>query len=256
MTNLQLRAVSHPLLKRIFKTPWIGRYRSFEEARKATPSLAVAGYNQKDIGEMFKTWPVDRMRPADYAVLMHLQRLLKPGGRLVDLGGAIGMACYTAQKFSPLPAGFEWLLCELPAMLEAAKDVAEREGAKSAPLRYISSLNDAGAVDIFFSSGALHYIETPLATMLSEMDALPPSVLINRIPVWDRERLVTLAVLHNNDYCLTPYQVFNRQQFVASMEAIGYALVDHWTAPESTFSVRFHPRTRLKAYQGFYFSLL
>jgi putative methyltransferase (TIGR04325 family) len=255
MTNLGLRALNHPILKAVFKTPWVGIYNSYDEAARAIPPVALAGYNNLNVTEGFKSWPVDRVRPADYAFMMHLRGLLRPQCRLVDLGGAIGMSCYTAQKYFPLPDDFEWIVCDVPAMLSAAKEVAVREGAKSVYLRFIDDLNLAGRCDIFASSGALHFINSPLPTLLAKLDELPKSVLINRIPVWDKKAYVTLAILHNIDNCLTPYQIFNQEEFVGGMEAVGYKLIDSWICPESTFSVRFHPSTRLNAFRGFYFSL-
>jgi len=251
MTNLQLKLINNRLVKLIFKTPWIGIYPSFPEAMAAIPPRADIGYNQKKTQEVFGTYPIDRMRPADYPILLHLCLLMQPGGRLVDLGGNIGMACYTAQKYYDLPSNFEWVLCDVPKVIETAKEVAIREGEKSRFLRYTTSLKHAGPCDIFFSSGTLQYIESQLPELLAQLPELPAHVLINRIPVWDRE---AIATLHDIGFCISAYHVFNRSTFVASMEAIGYRLLDTWPCPESTFSIRFRPHVRLDAYQGFYFS--
>lgn len=251
MTKLQLKLINHPLLKLIFKTPWIGMYPSFSAAMAAIPPQSDIGYNQKKTQEVFSSYPVDRMRPADYPILLHLRLLMKPGGRLVDLGGNIGMACYTAQKYYDLPSDFEWVLCDVPKVIETAKEVAAREGVKSRFLRYTTDLRGAGPCDIFFSSGALQYIEQQLPELLAQLPKLPQHVLINRIPVWDRKAIATLNDL---DFCISAYHVFNRGAFISSMEAIGYRLADMWPCPESTFSIRFRPHVRLNAYQGFYFT--
>jgi putative methyltransferase (TIGR04325 family) len=209
------------------------------------------GYNQDKTREIYSNYPIDRMRPADYPILLHLRELIRSGGRLIDLGGNIGMACYTAQKYYDLPFPFEWVLCDVPQVIEAAKEVAIREGEASRYLRFVTDLKDAKKCDIFFSSGALQFIEPPLPTLLGQLEELPSSVLINRIPVWDRE---AFATLHDIGFCIAPYHIFNRQAFTRSMEEIGYRLVDTWPCPESSLSIRFHPYLRLNAYQGFYFS--
>ncbi|HEV2275802.1 MAG TPA: methyltransferase, TIGR04325 family, partial [Acidobacteriaceae bacterium] len=190
-------------------------------------------------------------RPADYPILLHLRELLRPGGRLVDFGGNIGMAYYTARKYYRIPSPLEWVVCDVPKVIEAAKTVAAREADAESPLKFTTDLRDAGRCDIFFSSGTLQFIERPLPALLQELPQLPSSVLINRIPVWDRQ---ALATIHDIGFCFAPYQVFNRQRFLESMQAIGYRLVDTWSCPESTFSIRFRPYLRLNAYQGFYFS--
>ncbi len=251
MTNLGLRLINNPLLKLVFKTPWIGIYPSFSAALAAIPTQARIGYNQEKTREIFMSYPIDRMRPADYPILLHLRELLRPGSRLVDLGGNNGMACYTAQKYFKLPSPLEWVVCDVPAIIEAAKEVAVREGESSRFLRFTTELKDAGACDIFFSSGSLQFIEPPLPELLRQLPELPPAVLINRIPVWDRE---AIATIHDIGFCVAPYQIFNRQEFTGGMERIGYRLADTWTCPESTFSIRFRPHIRLDAYQGFYFS--
>jgi len=251
MTKLGLKLVNNPLIKLVFKTPWIGIYPSFAAAAAAIPPGADIGYNQDKTREVFSNYPVDRMRPADYPILLHLRLLMQPGGRLVDLGGNIGMACYTAQKYYELPPQFEWVICDVPKVIEAARHVAARENGRSSYLRFTTDLKDAGRCDIFFSSGTLQFLEPSLPALLEQLPALPSSVLINRIPVWDRK---AIATLHDIGFCISAYKVFNRDEFVSSMEAIGYRLVDTWPCPESTFSIRFRPRVRLNAYQGFYFS--
>ncbi len=251
MTNLGLRLINNPLLKLVFKTPWIGIYPSFSDALAAIPAQARIGYNQEKTREIFMSYPIDRMRPADYPILLHLRELLHPGSRLVDLGGNNGMAYYTAQKYFKLPSPLEWVVCDVPTIIEAAKEVAAREGESSRFLRFTTELKDAGACDIFFSSGSLQFIEPPLPELLRQLPELPPAVLINRIPVWDRQ---AIATIHDIGFCVAPYQIFNRQEFTGAMERIGYRLADTWMCPESTFSIRFRPHIRLDAYQGFYFS--
>ena len=251
MTNLQFRVINSRLVKLVFKTPWIGRFDSYQAALAAIPNSLRIGYNQRETYEVFKGLPIDTVRPADYAIMLHLRNLLQPGTRLVDLGGSIGMACYTAQKYFPFPPSVSWTVCDVPQMVEAGKEVAAREHGQSVVPQFVTDLKDAGACDIFFSSGALQFIETPLPEILKGLPKLPQTVLINRIPAWDQP---AFATMHDIGFCVAPYQIFNRAAFVAGMEAAGYKVNDEWNCPESTFSLRFHPSVRLNGYRGFYFS--
>ena len=252
MKKLAFRLKNNPVVKLVFKNSWIGIYPTFADAQEAIPAQAKSGYDREATREVFSSYPIDRVRPADYAIMLHLRGLMQEGGRLLDMGGSIGMMCYTVQKYFSLPSSFQWIVCDVPRMVEAGEKVAVREGSASQPLRFITDLRDAGHCNIFFSSGALQYIPSPLASLLSTLQELPQTVLINRIPVWEEKAIATVQDL---GFCMSPYSVFNRDEFVGSIEALGYRLVDSWPCLESTFSIRFHPRIRLNAYTGFYFSL-
>jgi putative methyltransferase (TIGR04325 family) len=230
---------------------WIGVFPTWAAAMAAIPAGNPVGYNQNAATDIFTNYPTALVRQSDYAYLLHLRNFARAGMRVVDVGGSIGSACYIAQKFFPLPENFEWAVFDVPAVLEAGRAVALREGEKSKGLHFISSLKEAGPCDVFFSSGALQLIEDTLPEMLQQLPRLPDHVLINRIPAWDREAVVTL---NDMGFSLAPYNVFNRNQWVAAVEQLGYKLVDEWACPESNFfSIRFRRGLRLNAYRGFYF---
>ncbi len=233
-----------------YRNAWIGVYPSWAAAMAAIPKGNPVGYDQTAAKEMFSKYPTDLVRPSDYAVLVHLRNLLAPGMRVVDAGGSIGQAHYIALKYFPLPDALEWNIFDVPAVLEAGRAVAIREGEKGKALRFIPSLKDAGRCDVFFSSGSLQLIEDTLPEMLQQLPELPRHVLINRIPVWERDAVVTL---NDMGFSLAPYNVFNHDAWVRSVEQLGYRLVDEWKCPESNFfSIQFQPRLRLDAYSGFY----
>jgi putative methyltransferase (TIGR04325 family) len=230
---------------------WIGVFPSWTAATAAIPKGSPAGFDQSAATEIFSSYPITLVRQSDYAVLLHLRNAVKAGMRVVDVGGSIGSACYIAQKYFPLPENFEWIVFDVPAVLEAGRAVARREGGKSHALRFVPDLNEAGSCDIFLSTGALQLIQDTLPELLRKLPQLPERVLINRIPVWDGEAIVTL---NDTGFSLSPYHLFNRTQWVAEVEQLGYKLVDEWACPESNFfCIRFRPRTRLNAYRGFYF---
>lgn len=238
-----------PLAKRS-NTRWFGVFPTFSDALAAIPPSHKAGWNQDEAQEHYEDFPLTIVRPADYAVLMHLKCLAKPGGKLVDLGGNIGMAYYTTLKYYQLPDHFQWTVCDVPKVVEAGRTVARREKQSPESLQFVTDLAMAGACDIFLTSGTLQCLDTPLADLLKKLPSLPQSLIINRIPVWEREQIVTLNDLR---FAISPYTIFNRNDFVKSIQDLGYRFVDGWQCPESTFSIRFKPNTRLNAYQGFHF---
>jgi putative methyltransferase (TIGR04325 family) len=259
MNRLTLKLLKSRPLSLVYRTAkfghsntWVGVFSSWAAALAAIPAGNQIGYNQQEAKAIFSKYPTTFVRPGDYPILLHLRNIAKAGMRLIDVGGSIGMAYYIALKYFPLPESFEWGIFDVPAVLEAAQEVALREGEKSKALRFVPSLAESGPRDIFFTSGSLQLIEDSLADMLEQLPDLPQHVLITRIPVWDRKAIFTL---NDMGFSLAPYKIFNRQEFVQSVEQLGYKLVDEWTCPESNFfSIRFRPGSKIKAYRGFYFT--
>ncbi len=97
--------------------------------------------------------------------------------------------------------------------------------------------------------GSLQYLETNLANMLNNCPLRPTHVLINKIPVYDGPKFITQQNLGS---VYSPYRIFNRQEFLNSLESIGYRLVDSWTKPRY-LRVPGHPDKVLNYYSGFYF---
>jgi putative methyltransferase (TIGR04325 family) len=233
-----------------YANTWVGLYPNWSAAMAAIPKGNPVGYDQDAAREMFTQYPTSLVRPSDYAVLVHLRNFARAGMRVVDVGGSIGTAYYIAQKYFPLPEPFCWVIYDVPAVLEAGRAVAAREGERGKGLSFVGSLKDAGECDVFFSSGSLQLIEETLPQLLQQLPGLPEHVLINRVPVWDRDAIVCL---NDMGFSLAPYNIFNRKQWVGAMEELGYKLVDDWACPESKFSIKFKRGTRLNAYSGFYF---
>ena len=233
-----------------YANQWVGMYPTWAAAMAAIPKNNPVGYDQDAAREMFKQYPTSLVRPSDYATVVHLRNFLRPGIRVVDVGGSIGTAYYIAGKYFPLPDPMEWTIYDVPAVLDAGRHVAEREGERGKGLRFLEKLEDGGKFDAFFSSGSLQLIEETLPQLLKKLDGLPEHVLINRIPVWDQPAYVCL---NDMGFSFAPYNIFNRSQWVGAMEELGYELIDSWACPESKFTVRFKPKTRLSAYSGFYF---
>jgi putative methyltransferase (TIGR04325 family) len=250
MTRFEYWLLQKSPLVRVFRTPWFGRYPTYAAALAAIPPGLRVGYDQDQARELFSSVPIDKTRPTDYAMSFYLQKLLKPGSRVIDLGGNIGMLYYTARKLGALPESLTWTVCDVPQIIEAGRTVASREAAISSPLRFVSELPEAGSGDILVSSGTLQFLEPALPELLAQLPELPPAVMINRVPMWDAPQTVTLHDIH---FCLAPYTIFNQGSLVAGMEKIGYRLADAWDCLESTFSLRFKPWIRLDRYRGMLF---
>jgi putative methyltransferase (TIGR04325 family) len=233
-----------------YKNTYVGIFPSWAAAMNVIPANKPVGYDQEAATDIFVNYPTAIVRSGDYAVILHLRTFVREGMRVVDVGGSIGQTYYIAQKFFDVPESLEWNVFDVPAVLEAGRKVAIREGEKSKGLRFVSTWPEVGPCELFISTGSLQLIEDTLPSMLQRLPRLPDHILINRIPVWDREAVV---VINDMGFSFAPYNIFNKQQWVASVEQLGYKLVDDWPCPESTLTIQFHPRLRLNAYRGFYF---
>jgi putative methyltransferase (TIGR04325 family) len=257
MTNLFQKIRYNPLVHRVLVgTSWRGVYPSFVAAQAAIPARNLAGYDNSGGASIASRNAIKRRRPTNYAAFFHVRPLLKPGMRIFDFGGGIGVAYYAFRHYMPFPPDVKWTVCDVQSVIEAGMEVAKEQQQlgeyDTSALQFTADFKDAGGCDLLYSAGALQYVEAGVAELLSTLEKLPPYILLNRIPVWDREALFTLQTI---DKIVCPYQIFNQSQLVNSLTALGYRLVDDWECPESTFSVRFRPSLRLNSYRGYYLAL-
>jgi putative methyltransferase (TIGR04325 family) len=78
----------------------------------------------------------------------------------------------------------------------------------------------------------------------------PTHLLINKTPVREGSQFVTLQTL-GTAFC--PYYIFNRRQFVDSIAAVGYDLVDSWLNHDLSCHIPLQAQHSVNAYSGFYF---
>ena len=65
---------------------------------------------------------------------------------------------------------------------------------------------------------------------------------------------VLVWLISNIGYAFTPYKIWNRDEFIATLKAVGYELIDSWSY-NRTCSIPFHPDRFVNAYHGMYFRL-
>lgn len=225
-----------------------GVYSNFNEALKTTPDTKPMGYDHSDPASMYKD-RLERIYPSDYPVLFWLEKALAEGGHQVfDLGGHIGVGFYAYQKYIQYPGDIDWKVCDVTAVTEAGKKLAIKR--KVDQLSFTTDNQAADGRDIFFASGALQYLEIPLATQLAKLRQPPKHIILNLLPLYEGE---AFATLQNIGTAFCPYQVLNKQQFIASLQQQGYEMIDHWENPDKGCHIPFHSEQSLDHYDGFYF---
>jgi putative methyltransferase (TIGR04325 family) len=222
-----------------------GVYGSYSAAQAALPAEGLQGFNHQSVAEFF----VDThfvFNPSDYPILFWLSQILQPGQLLFDFGGGVGQCFYLYQNFLHLPDGLRWLVCDVEALAKRGAQVAEE---KKAAIEFTTRFADAADASVFFTAGALHYIEAELSAMLADLPRLPRHVLINRVPMYEGE---TYYTLQHSEHSFVPNKVMNMDGFIRGMEDLGYEKVDQWYLPR-TLKIPFHPERYVNSYRGFYF---
>jgi putative methyltransferase (TIGR04325 family) len=222
-----------------------GVFRTFDEARRSAPDRLRVGYDRTEAGRMYDA-RLNRVFPADYPMLFWLARLLRPGVSIFDLGGHVGIAYYAYAKYLEYPDSLSWKVCDVPAVVVAGQALARERGANT--VSFTDQVEDASGADIFLAAGSLQYIEEPLIEMLKRLQDKPAHLLINKVPLVERDAVVTLQGI-GVGFC--PYHLFHRQTFIAQLEQLGYEVVDAWENADQACQVPF-TLYAVDAYSGFY----
>ena len=224
-----------------------GVFATFGEAQQAAPPIKALGYNGFDSSN----WYQDKhreVRQEDYPVLFWLRTAFEDSHSLFEIGGHVGVAYYGFAQVLPYPPDLTWTICDVPAVVAAGEALARKRGRSN--IRFVTSPAQVEGADILLAAGALQYVDSPtLAETVKGFSIRPKHVLVNSTPVYDGPSFITLQNI-GPAYC--PYRAFNRQEFVGSMQQIGYSLVSSWQK-ERAFHVPHHPDRSFDHYSGFYF---
>jgi putative methyltransferase (TIGR04325 family) len=232
-----------------------GVYNSFSEAFYAIPKKLLAGYRQpiiekhQCVPQLTARTEIGTFNSIDYPVLLWLKNAFTDSSKLFDLGGNVGLGYYAYKKFLPYPDNLRWLVCEIPEIAKAGKNIATEKGVNK--LSFTTNMSEAEGADIFLSCGALQYLDQTLPELIELLQKKPRHLLIHNVPFYDGE---TFTTIQNIGYACCPYKVQNRSKFIDALALMCYELVDSWKIQHS-FSIPFHPERHVHNYHGFYFQL-
>ncbi|MGB3388146.1 MAG: methyltransferase, TIGR04325 family [Pseudaminobacter sp.] len=226
-----------------------GAYASHAQALSAPAAGRLAGYDHDEIAEV----SFDKMCQVvlwDYPVLFWLERLLPQIDCLVDAGGHMGTKFRAFRPLLPIDGKIDWIVYDLPAIVRAGKARATREGLSG--LSFTDDLATVEGADLFLASGLLQYLDVPMSDLLRRLPSLPRHLLINKLAVRDGETVVTLERIGK---AMVPYQIRNRQNFMAELASLGYRVVDSWTIPSLSHVIDTHPELGASQSMGLYLRL-
>lgn len=250
-----LRVLARPIYRRLFQRPYqpeahyYGVYDSHAQALRDAPPTLPTTYDVEGSGRMYRN-QLDQIRVSDYPVVHWLSQLLATGQRrLFDLGGHIGLSYYSFRRYLDYPSDLRWLVHDVAAVVAAGRDWAVAHDAEGR-LEFTGARDDADGADVLFTSGALQYLDYALPELLLGLERPPSHVLINMVPLHPNRDYYTLQ---NIGFAICPYHVAALPEFIAGMEALGYAIVDRWETFERHLEVPFAPDCDIDRYYGFYF---
>jgi putative methyltransferase (TIGR04325 family) len=231
---------------------WPGAFRgvfhSFEAALQSAPQ-GRTGYDHPELGGMYVERRF-RIYEADYPILFWLSRILGEHRQVFDFGGHVGLAFYGFESYLDYPADLTWTVYDVPSVLAEGRKFAEQH--PRAALRFSGELSELAQHSVLHASGALQYVETPLAQQLEQLGARPKHLLLNKLPLYEGEPFVTLQ---NTVHAYNPYAVYNREAYVASLEALGYRVIDSWDDWERSCRPLNQPDYQVPHYWGLYLRL-
>jgi putative methyltransferase (TIGR04325 family) len=230
-----------------FRSPCRGVYETREEALQAIPRGREIGYGHSEMASLYLEW-TDKVRASDYPVLFWIKSAISEASSVFDLGGNIGLEFYSFAKYLHYPAHLRWTVCDLPEITRFGAQLAQQRSAKS--LSFTESYSDADGADILLTAGTLSFLETDLSSILSKLHRKPKHLLVNRVPLYDGK---TFYTVRNLPPIMAVYRIFNRKDFVESILASGYRLVDSWDIPEGICVIPRRPDRGVRAYTGLYF---
>jgi putative methyltransferase (TIGR04325 family) len=226
-----------------------GAYATIEEATAAIRPGVLAGYDNDAV--LLRDFDLMcEIKLQDYPVLFWLRRLAPLTRSLLDAGGHMGTKYRAFRSYLDLDDEIEWIVYDLPTMVRAGRERAKNDGLSR--LRFIDSLAEAPDADVLLASGLLQYLDIPFGDLLRELPAMPRHLLLNKVQTREGPSVVTLE---NFIHAEVPYQIRDRAAFVASLDALGYDIIDEWTIPSLSHEIRTHPHLGSSTSRGYYAKL-
>jgi putative methyltransferase (TIGR04325 family) len=229
-----------------------GVYGSYAEAAAHAPPGRPLGYDHDVAAAMYRE-RLEQIKPSDYPALLWLRAALPGARRLFDLGGHVGVLYYAARKYlghATADSPLRWTVCDVPAVVRAGEAVARELGAAS--LDFTVDRREVDGADVLLASGSLQYIEQPLPDLLAGLARRPRHLVLNQTPTHAEREFYTLQ---NIGVAICAYRIASRRGLPASLERLGYELVDYWEDPTRHTNVPYHPDASPIAYSGYYLRL-
>ena len=223
-------------------------FSSFNEARLCAATHLPFDHSHPDNATLHLRL-AKRLRPSDYPVLFHLQKIRRIEG-VFDLGGNVGNLFYSYRSHIPQLENAFWRVYDVPAIASMGESLAR--DLHESRLSFVSDVTSLGHADVFLASGSIHYFEESLAQMLAQQQHRPQHVFVNRTPFLSGDSTYTVQ---DAGTFLAACKLHSHGLLISEMQALGYECVDEWTVPELELIIPCFPELSARSYSGLYFRL-
>lgn len=231
---------------------YFGVFDSFASARRWLP--ASSEFNADALQKEYVEVRTRRIFAYDYPVMWWLSSAFQDGAQsILDIGGSVGVHYYAYLPFIDMPETLCWSIIDVPAVVAMGRTLAAVR--KAPALEFSSNMAETlsrASADVLISAGALQYMDNGgAANLIEHMAQRPTRVILNKLPLYDGEDFVTTQNLGKG--CFAPVHVFNRRNFISSIEAQGYSLRDEWSVHERALYLPGFPERSFSHFTGLYF---
>jgi len=222
-----------------------GVYPDYATALSHIPKDRPVGYDNPETATFLGR--TSSMLPSEYPVLFWLAQILRDNRTVFDFGGYLGLNYNWYQRYRIYPPNMFWTIYDVPAVVLEGQRILETE--PDPRLRFTADFSLAASAAVLLASGSLQFCDESLAQMLARLANKPKHLLINKTPLTEGN---TFFTLNNMGPAISVYKIANRTEFIASLEALGYELVDSWKNPDLTCYIPLHPDKAVSAFDGLY----
>jgi putative methyltransferase (TIGR04325 family) len=224
-----------------------GIFDTFEQASNVASKTGVPGHENPGNAETHLAMST-MLLISDYPVLYWMNQAGRDL-RVLDYGGNVGNLFYAYRNYLNAEK-LEWVVLDLPKMVETGRAIAADRGVKE--LQLFPSTVPFPNSNFVLLSGAYHYWQGTASDFVKRFEHPPEHILINRTPLVDGD-VQQHTTVQFSQYSALPCILRNKKEVVASFQAEGYRLIDAWCCPEYSVKKALFPRQSIKECSALYF---
>jgi len=224
---------------------FLGAFPDREAALAAVPRGCLDTYDHEDVAMEAFEW-MCLIQVWDYPVKFWLEKLRRPGMKIIDAGGNFGCKYIGFSQNIKLD-DLSWTVYELPETVRTARKL-QHLGRVPEKVGFIDNLADAPQADLLIASGLLQYLDIPFAELVARLPNRPKHILLNKVATREGPAVTTLEKIGP---ARVPYQIRCHADFEAELASTGYLIADTWLIASLCHVIDTHPELGRSVSRGY-----